>query len=94
MCKCTNVVILAKVTAQYFFYQEYFMYLLYILCIGLHSYMIVTGILLKRVFVCNSTDFFAILEQEHGNTDFLLQDQTLLMQECDFAVDNRTEMDS
>lgn len=58
-----NVVILAEVTAQYFFYKEYFMYLLYILCIGLHSYVIVTGILLKRVYVCNSTDLFAILEQ-------------------------------
>lgn len=31
----TNVGILATVTAQYFFYKVYFMYLLYILCIGL-----------------------------------------------------------
>lgn len=31
---CTNVGILAKVTAQYFFYKVFFMYLLYILCIG------------------------------------------------------------
>lgn len=34
MRKCVNVVILVKVTAQYFFYKEYFMYLL---CIGLHD---------------------------------------------------------
>lgn len=32
-----NVVILAKVTAQYFFYKVCFMYLLYILCIGLRD---------------------------------------------------------
>lgn len=38
--------ILAKVTAQYFFYKVYFMYLLYILCIG----SIVTGTMLKRCF--------------------------------------------
>lgn len=37
MRKCMNVSILAKVTAQYFFYKVYFMYLLYILCIGLHD---------------------------------------------------------
>lgn len=34
MRKSTNVGILAKVTAQYFFYKVYFLYLLYILCIG------------------------------------------------------------
>lgn len=34
---CTNVGILATVTAQYFFYKVYFMYLLYILCIGSHD---------------------------------------------------------
>lgn len=34
MRKSANVGILAKVTAQYFFYEVYFLYLLYILCIG------------------------------------------------------------
>lgn len=34
MLKSTNVGILATVTAQYFFYEVYFLYLLYKLCIG------------------------------------------------------------
>lgn len=46
------------------------MYLLYILCIG----CIITGILQMRVYVCNSTDLLAVLEQTwRKNTYFLLQ---------------------
>lgn len=71
MCTCMNVDILAKVTAQYFFYKVYFMYLLYILV------MIVTGIKLKRCLMCVALDLSAILEQTwKQNTNVLLQDGT------------------
>ncbi len=53
--------ILAKVTAQYFFYKVYFMYLLYILCIGLRDCYWNNAE--EMFYVCNSTDLLAILEQ-------------------------------
>lgn len=47
--------------------------------------MIVTGIMLKRCFNVSAD---SLLEQtRQTQTDFLLQDRTLLVQECDFAVD-------
>lgn len=64
MHKSTNVGILAKVTAQYFFYKVYFMYLLYILCIGF-----VTGIMLKRCLCVTCWPYW-----NRRGKDFLLRD--------------------
>lgn len=61
MCPCTNVCILTKVTAQYFFYKVYFMYLLYILCIGSHDCY--WNYCWRDVYVCEPADLSAVLEQ-------------------------------
>lgn len=77
MRKCTNVGIIAKVTAQYFFYKVYFMY---ILCI-------VTGIMLKRCLcVMPLTDTGTDVDKKTRTPSCNIQ-PSLLMQECDFAVD-------
>ena len=66
MSEWANVVIWAKVTAQYFFYKVNFMYLLYILCIGLHDCYWINA---EEMFMCISTDSSAVLENK-THTDF------------------------
>lgn len=84
MRKCTNVGILAKVTAQYFFYKVYFMYLLYILCIGLHDCYWNNA---EEMFMCViPLTRWPYWNRRGQNSDCLLRDRNLLMQECDFAV--------
>lgn len=80
MRNCTNVGILAKVTAQYFFYKVYFMYLLYILCIGSQH----------DCYWNNAEEMFYVIPltrwpywNRHGKNTGLPP----LTQECDFAVD-------
>lgn len=91
MRKCTNVGILAKVTAQYFFYKVYFMYLLYILCIGLCDCYWNNA---EEMFMCViPLTCWPYWNRHRQNLDFLLQHRTLQMQECDFAVDRLCQWD-
>lgn len=90
MRRCTNVGILAKVTAQYFFYKVFFMYLLYILCIGsCHCYWNNAEEMFMFVFQPTCWSYWNRRgNKKKQNSDFLLRDRTQQMQECDFAVDD------
>lgn len=69
-----------------FFYIVYFMYLLYILCIGSSDCYWNNA---EEMMCVISTDLLAILEQtwKKKTLDFLLQDGNIQTQECDFADD-------